>query len=672
MDILQGYWSDYRFALQNKLGVDSLQPQHYFVSLHGRQVFAGDSVLVTGELLDTWAETAGSQQLGTGDKVVVRISLQAWYSIVKHVQCIRILNAPLVSGTTDPVIDTTMGSSVVSGNVVARADESVQVAELFSGGFLGWSQAVSILAHHRIPVHVRWMLDREPLSARGAAAQFDSVHNVWDVEDLPSARLSPGPFFINADAFTDWWLGLLPHAATDMWCASPPCQPWSTAGSGQGLHCKEGQLMLRLAALLEVFQPKLCCVEQVEGFHKHRHFPLVQEAFTAAGYRQVWSRTVDLIDSAPESRRRFLVVLAREDVADSCQNFRDLPVLPKRPTLGSFQCLPQLPLEMRTACQLAPAVLAMYLDPHFLPPSRHAGRPISPVAYRVKDTSSRLNTIMAQYHCQHELPQASLERGGLLGCLYRDSEGLRFVAGAEVALVHCCFEPFFVPKEDRDLMRVIGNSLATPQAMSAVAYAVSCLQPPGAKVDPCEAILWSIGDRQKAGQVAFVPLRDGWVMCNATQIPMAMARLRPACPWGQIPLPAEPEFWAVLLHDASDQVPLVVGQGMSLRLVLESLGFDYEIEDLSEVHVSPASGHQCIASSVLHQRHSLVELPTLPWLTAAGISRGAKQSDLVFVVGIRALYAVARNSPTFAHHMNHLLQLDGIDADASDQAGRMV
>ena len=667
-DILYGYWCDYRFALQHKLDVEQLQPQHFFVSLSGRHVVSGDSVLVTGALLDSWVEAAEGQQQAPGSKVVVRLSLQNWYMIAKHVQCIRILNAQLIPEQTGPVIDTTIGSSVVSGNVVARADESIQVSEIFSGGFLGWSQAISILEHHQIPVQVRWMLDREPLSARGAAAQFDSMCNISAVEDLQAAFQSKGPFFVNADAFNDWWLQIIPHAATDLWCASPPCQPWSAAGSGQGLHCKEGQLMLRLAALLEAFQPKICCLEQVEGFCKHRHFRVVQDAWNTAGYEKVWSRTMDLVDCAPETRRRYLLVLARKDVAAGCQPHRDMPVLPRRPTLGSFQCILQLPSALKQACQLAPATLAMYLDPYFLPPCRNPERPLSPIAYRVKDAGSRLNTIMAQYHFQHELPQASLERGGILGCLFRDQEGLRFMAGAEIALVHCNFEPLFLPSDDRELMRVVGNSLAIPQAMCAAAYAVSCLQPVGSKVDPCQAVLWSIGDRQRAHQISFVALRDGWVMCTETQIPVAMARLRPACPWGQIPLPGEPEFHFVLLHDSSDHFPLVIGQGMSLHLVLESLGFGYELEDLSDVTPRAVLGPHCLSSSRVQHQASVVELPTLPWLTSAGLSRVSDNSDLVFVLGSQALYAVARNSPTFAHHMNRLAWLDGVNASIGDQA----
>ena len=668
VDLLRGYWSDYRFALQGRLDVEQAQPQHFFVALSERHVFSGETVLIVGTLLDTWKEAQCDRQQVPGAKVVVKVTLQNWYTVVKHVKSVRILNAPLLSDDAGPVIDTTTGSSVVSGNIVARADESIQVSEIFCGGFLGWSQAVSVLEHHQIPVHVRWLLDREPLSARGAAAQFDTVTCIQDKDEMRASFQAPGPYFVNADAFSDWWLEIQQHAATDLWCASPPCQPWSAAGSGQGLHCKEGQLMLGLVALLEAFQPKLLCLEQVEGFRRHRHFKVLQDAWHMAGYVEVWSRTIDLVDYAPQSRRRFLLVLAREDIADKCQPLRDTPVLPKRPTLGSFHCILSLPPRLKQACQLAPETLAMYMDPYFLPPCRHPGRPMSPEAYRVKDSSSRLNTIMAQYHFQHELPQASLERGGILGCLYRAQEGLRFVAGAEVALVHCSFEPFFMPGEDRELMRVIGNSLATPQAMHAVAYAVSCLQEAGTKVDPCQAVLWSIGDRQKSQQVVFVPLRDGWVMCTAAQVPVAMARLRAACPWGQLPLPEEPDFQAVLLHDSSDQLTLAIGQGMSLHTVLGSLGFEYELEDLTQVEVARVYGHHCLADHYLRDRGLVVELPSLPWLTATGLPQSAGLSDLVFAIGTRALFAVAKNSPTFVHHMNRLQQLDGVGSQPADQA----
>ena len=117
----------------------------------------------------------------------------------------------------------------------------------------------------------------------------------------------------------------------------------------RAFHSTDGQLMLRLVAFLEVFRPPLCCLEQVEGFRKHRHFSTIEEAREAAGYVQVWGRTIDVVDCASETRKRFLLVLARRDIASECKPMHEQPVLPKRPTLGTFNCLPQMPVMLSFA-----------------------------------------------------------------------------------------------------------------------------------------------------------------------------------------------------------------------------------------------------------------------------------------------------------------------------------
>ena len=95
---------------------------------------SNETVLITGTLQDSRTQETAWQQQALGVKVLVKISMQNWFAVVKHVSSIRIRNAPLICTDTAPIIDTTTGSSVVSGNILTRADECIQVAEVFAGG----------------------------------------------------------------------------------------------------------------------------------------------------------------------------------------------------------------------------------------------------------------------------------------------------------------------------------------------------------------------------------------------------------------------------------------------------------------------------------------------------------------------------------------------------------
>ena len=238
--------------------------------------------------------------------------------------------------------------------------------------------------------------------------------------------------------------------------------------------------------------------------------------------------------------------------------------MPKRPTLGSVDCLLQLCPELLKACHLEPDVLAKYLDPYYCPPSKFA--------------RGQANTVMAQYHRQHALPEASLARGGILGNPFRDNH----LSGAEIAMIHCCREPLFMPQSDEQLMLFIGNSLSVLLACLPLALAASSLQPAGSKVDPLQAVQWAVG----TSQIAVVPLRDGYVLCKQEQVQEAMSRLRPAVPWGQMPLSGFVGMQMVWVQDDSDSVAILKSPGFSLPHVLDSFNIQFDECNLHEIQQS--------------------------------------------------------------------------------------
>ena len=53
-----------------------------------------------------------------------------------------------------------------------KADECIQVAQLFSGGFMGWSQ------HHDVPIRLTWAVDSNLLCSRSFEAQHQGAQTV--------------------------------------------------------------------------------------------------------------------------------------------------------------------------------------------------------------------------------------------------------------------------------------------------------------------------------------------------------------------------------------------------------------------------------------------------------------------------------------------------------------
>ena len=329
--------------------------RHFHVSLDGQVRRQGDDFLLTGVLLRGWAVDAAPVCEGPAVKVLVRMRASDYYAVGKHSEKVRILHSTLTHEPEQRVIDATYGSTVVAGLTHIRRDETVAMAELFSGSFNGWSQAAYVLHDMGYDVKVRWLLDQDPACATSAGLSHDAcLHVVTNEGELRSALTSSGDVFAVASLEHAWWHSLCALPGTVVWAASPPCPPWSMASWGPGLESQDGQLVLHLLALLEVYQVPCLVLEQVAGFRAQKHFPEIKNAWEAIGYRQVWEKVWDLAEIAPGSRPRYLTVLMRQDVPGRCLQWHP-PTLPVRPTLDSFQCVAQLPPDL-----LAPCVLAQY------------------------------------------------------------------------------------------------------------------------------------------------------------------------------------------------------------------------------------------------------------------------------------------------------------------------
>ncbi len=105
---------------------------------------------------------------------------------------------------------------------------------------------------------------------------------------------------------------LVPYAP--LWWASPPCQPFSAAGDGEGeFDDRDGfPWLLRLTALR---LPDVLLIENVKGltFRKHSaYFCAVLEGFRALGYDVDWRVLCAADFGVPQTRERCIIVCRRD------------------------------------------------------------------------------------------------------------------------------------------------------------------------------------------------------------------------------------------------------------------------------------------------------------------------------------------------------------------------
>ena len=185
----------------------------------------------------------------------MRLSFADWVSTAKHSSSIRILQARVLAGMDGPVLDATLPATTVAGLTVLNHGEQLQVAELFAGSFMGWTQAAYVIHKGCHPLRVRLLVDREASCSDAATFTHSPIRPVLSLKELCRALREDCNMYVVGDVSDPWWYKALSLPSIKLWCASPPCQPFSTAGRGPGLLVPDGQALLHFSVLLEIFLP---------------------------------------------------------------------------------------------------------------------------------------------------------------------------------------------------------------------------------------------------------------------------------------------------------------------------------------------------------------------------------------------------------------------------------
>ena len=528
------WWADLRSLFE--FASESLDCLHgqcacFDLELNGAPVFTDDSVLVrvmvkhqlTARVADGAVHDAAPAAPNT--KAVLRMRLEDWAAVGTHCSRVRALWTQVCINEQVVILDATRGPAFLACTVATRQDETLQMVELFSGGFSGWSQAAWAIREIGYPVSTSWLLDIEDSYDKPMQAQDRTTQIVRTAADLAEADFTSGPVAIFANIEHQWWHRAWIRAPPQLLVASPPCQPWSSAGQQSGLASPDGRLVLLLAAICQVTQVPVVCIEQVQGFRSHPDFPTVLQAWKEAGYECVSQQSLQLSEVAPTWRRRFFLIFCHEQHRHEAQ----LPLQvcqwqphPRPSLAGQKAYFPILPAQLLKHCQLTEDLLSFYLDPWYLPPG-HPQDHAAVCRFRLCLPSQQSKCFMATYHRQHELPAGMLARSGLLCSLLKVGDGIRFFSAPEIASCHGALRPQFLPECDHIAMTMLGNALATPQAAVVLAHALQLFLKLGHRPDPAAAAAYCVNRAINSGNSILARVTGGWMLVHVTEVGQIIA-----------------------------------------------------------------------------------------------------------------------------------------------------
>ena len=440
----------------------------------------------------------------------------------------KVLQAAVLGREQPPVLDVSQVGSTVVATIPLEHHTSIAVAELFCGGFSGWSQGVHVLHRAGLPIHMAWRVDNAPEVVPMLTSQEPGIQ-VLTEQDQFELQPPPAHTLLLADIQDCWWLRAFSQAMPQLVTISAPCPAWSVAGFSRGLTSQEGKLMLRAADICGAMQPKAVLLEQVEGFPKHADYSAVMCAWASVGFTVQWKATLDLLDVLPTSRKRFLAVLTHTSVPGVLPRLPQAWSTGKRPTLQSASALFKLPDPLLEALCPRPEALKLYLCPAFIPKRTDAVRAPDPQRYRVRLAGDTASCFMARYTRQHELPQSLLQDKGLMGTLTMEGGCIRFFGQPEVASMHGLVRPLRVTTQVSQEMLLLGNAIATPHAVAGLAQGLYYL---GYTMGPTmkEAVDFALEQRIHASNSLLLPCTEEWLLCRAEHLPELFLRLSPPKP----------------------------------------------------------------------------------------------------------------------------------------------
>ena len=310
---------------------------------------------------------------------------------------IQVVQGPLLSELVWPQVTETTGPIKLNTEVSAIGE----LIELFAGGLNSWSRAA---AH--LPVSITMRVDNKQL-----ATQMMQLND--EINQHMSNTESSMPVMSDvADMRT-----LTMMRQEEGLLASPPCQPFSGMGKGQGLDAPSAIAWDRLFRLLRVCQRRYLILENVCGLTKHPDFQEIVRAILWSGYTCVARRVSDAAALGCVARPRVMLIFWNN--ADWVDSVQGNPVVPLISSLGdpvpckeAGSVWERLPSGMAKDLALTTQETAL-LQRRELLPVWLRNSPKHPLEIRKVSLNRPMPSVTAAYHRSMDLPAKHAEAKGL-------------------------------------------------------------------------------------------------------------------------------------------------------------------------------------------------------------------------------------------------------------------
>ena len=360
-----------------------------------------------------------------------------------------------------------------------REGTDIRYAELFSGGFGGWSQAASIIADKGYDLNFQFAIDHDSAANKAYGATFKHLRVVSSFSEACRAYVqdfrwesSSQPLF-QTDFSEGWWMNFAARTAPDVICASCPCPPWSypnMSSPTSGLLCDIGLLLPETLWKAMLMGARVMIFENVATLKQHPHWPVVVAMMKIFGWRVAWESVLNLSDLIPQNRSRYLAVLVRVD----CEEFvaqHSFVTWPKvePPTLGSYGVYAFDSGDWSPYSLVSSEHMNAFQDPQLLPKSGGPKKQcLSLHDYRLRGPTDTFATIMAAYTSQADIDLARLKQSGLFGALIswdKTWESARYLLAVEAYILMGGCVNTVLPLDRKQQFRILGNAIATPHAL---------------------------------------------------------------------------------------------------------------------------------------------------------------------------------------------------------------
>ena len=332
------------------------------------------------------------------------------------------------------------------------------IVELFCGGMGGWSVAAS-----KLPAEMVAKVDHEGMAISSTLLNSPGARLFTPHDDDDGAN-----FDIFWGEVGDWrWARTLQKTHVEALCASPPCQPFSAMGKGEGLEDKVNATgWFQLFYVARLLQRRILLIENVVGLLSHKHFALIEKLLRWAGYTIVWKGKIDPSQYVPADRMRiFIVAWNNADLDGVYKNFKMVAPFSNGAKICNDALWKNMSPEMVDELRLTFAQTSKAASRDLLPDWLR-NQPGNVLDKRKVHTGLPLPPITTKYRTLIDSPWLTLRKHGLCLPLWGvEHPGVRFLSKWEVAKAFGFAADVILPEPEEDAFLLLGNSLLPCQAM---------------------------------------------------------------------------------------------------------------------------------------------------------------------------------------------------------------